>query len=106
MTLLRSVNRDLLIQAGFNDGEPSLIIEKNGRRYTVYHAQYLFTNVNLVVVEHTSRRNDGYMRYEYFFRSFSGKHSGQCATDEEAEPFYEELRKTIIVDELIFRAKY
>ena len=98
MTLKRWVSDETLFVGNFNDGEPSLIVEKNGQPYTVYHAQYPLTDVNLVVIEHSSRRGDGYVRRDYYFRSFPGKHSGQCATNEEAEPFYEEVRKTISRD--------
>ena len=76
--------------AGFNYWEPSFPIDKDGRQFVVYHTKYaLRPEPNLVVIE---ARDD---REELYFRAFLGKHSGECETESEAQPFFDEVRRSI-----------
>jgi len=94
MTFPKWVSLEAVLRAGFNYWEPSLGLDKNGKKCTVYHTKFYMGNANLVVLEYLREHSDGYKRREFFFRTFPGKHSGEYETLEEAEPFFEELRKT------------
>jgi len=84
------VNYEVTARATFNYWEPSFPIDKDGRRFTVYHTKYpVRPEPNLVVIE----ANDD--PEELYFRTFLGKHSGECETEEQAQPFFEEVKKTI-----------
>lgn len=77
-------------RATFNYYEPSFPIEKNGRRFTVYHTRHPSPpKPNLVVIE----ANDDWE--ELYFGTFLGKHSGECETEEETHEFFEKVKKII-----------
>jgi hypothetical protein len=81
---------ETIYRATFNYWEPSHLIDKDKKRYTVYHTKYpVKPEPNLVVIE----ANDD--PKELYFRAFLGRHSGECETVSEAQPFLDELRRTI-----------
>jgi hypothetical protein len=84
------VSFETIHRATFNYWEPSLRIDKNGRNFTVYHTKYpVQPEPNIVVIEAVDDRE------ELYLRAFLGKCSGECETESEAQPFFDELRKSI-----------
>ena len=84
------VSYETVWRATFNYWEPSFGIDKDGRRFTVYHTKYpVRPEPNLVVIEADDDRE------ELYFRAFLGKHSGECETENEAQPYFEEVRNSI-----------
>lgn len=84
------VSFETIHRAAFNYWEPSLKIDKNGRNFTVYHTKYpVQPEPNIVVIEAVDDHE------EFYLRAFLGKHSGECETEIEAQPFFDELRKSI-----------
>jgi len=77
--MFAKVSYDTIYRATFNYWEPSFPIDKNGRRFRVYHTKYpVKPEPNLVVIEAYDNLD------EMYFRAFLGKHSGECKTESEA----------------------
>ena len=84
------VSPEVAYKATFNYYEPSFSIERCGRRFTIYHTKYPAPpEPNLVVIEAEDNLN------EFYFRTFLGKHGGECETDEETKLFFKEIERTI-----------
>ena len=94
MSFAERVPYETICLTTFNYWEPSLGIEKNGRTYTVYHAKNQ-GDINVVVIEGFRMRKGENTQYDYFFRTFAGKHSGECDTNKEEEQFFDRLRETV-----------
>lgn len=90
MSFAKYVGLETAFRATFNWYEPSFTIEVGGRSFIVYHAKHpIEPNPNLVIIEANENTK------EIYFRAFPGKHSGECDTEAEAEPFFEQVRKTV-----------
>ena len=84
------VSPETAYRATFNYYEPSFPIDKDGRNFMVYHTKHpVWPEPNIVVIEAIDDRE------ELYFRAFIGKHSGECETESEAQPYYEEIRRSI-----------
>jgi hypothetical protein len=94
MSFAKWVSPEAIALTTFNYWEPSYLLKKGGRDYTAYHTQVADTLTNIVVIEGFRRRSDG-RRCDLYFRVFDGRHTGQCETIEEGEPFMIELEATI-----------
>ena len=90
MSFVKYVSYPTIEKAGFNFWEITFEIQVNREGYHVYHTQYsLGPRPNIIVIEKMENSE------ELYLRSFLGKHSGQCATEEEAQPFFEKIKKAV-----------
>jgi hypothetical protein len=94
MSFAKWVSLEAIALTTFNYWEPSYMLSKGGRAYTAYHTQVPDTLTNVVVIEGFRRLKDG-RRCDLYFRAFEGKHTGQCETAKDGEPFMHELEATI-----------
>ena len=93
MGLTKHVEHATMLDAGFNEYEPSFSHTKG--RYTgyVYHTKIEDADLNIVIIEIHRLGSKKRQRNDYYFGTFHGKHSGEHRTTEEARPFFEEIDK-------------
>ena len=88
--MFSKVSYETIYRATFNYWEPSLSIDKDGRSFRVYITKYpVRPEPNLVVIDAYDNPD------EMYFRTFLGKHGGECETESETQQFLDEIRKTI-----------
>lgn len=95
MSLAKWVDETTVATAGFNNWEASLSYQKGEHPGNVYVGQIPGSDQNIIIIE-IIRRYEGTnkTRTDWYFNTHKGKHSGQCATEEEAGPFFKAVDRT------------
>lgn len=90
MGFVGHVSYETIYRACFNYWEPSFIFDIRKRKFIFYHSKHpIEPQPNIVVAESLMDNS------EIYLRTFLGKSSSECVTEEETKHFFKELKKTV-----------
>jgi len=91
MGLEKYLTERTMLLGRFNYWERSLSFTKDARVLQVHHSKR--DGVNIVIIEDQRIDKNNKNRTDWYFGTFTGRHSGECENAEQLKQFYEELRK-------------